>query len=81
MKTKLLLALIAGSTFCINIAEANIPLRADGSPAAGQTPTQFIQLKNECPECVMVATDVVKMRSDSCKQQASIDSTILQDPV
>ena len=26
-------------------------------------------------------TDVVKMRSDSCKQQASIDSTILQDPV
>lgn len=45
MKTKLLLALIAGSTFCINIAEANIPLRADGSPAAGQTPTQFIQLK------------------------------------
>lgn len=43
MKTKLLLALIAGSTFCINIAEANIPLRADGSPAAGQTPTQFIQ--------------------------------------
>ncbi|EGC7113104.1 hypothetical protein E4P54_23630 [Salmonella enterica subsp. enterica serovar Panama] len=81
MKTKLLLALIAGSSFCINIAEANIPLRADGSPAAGQTPTQFIQLKNECPECVMVATDVVKMRSDSCKQQASIDSTILQDPV
>lgn len=45
MKTKLLLALIAGSTFCINIAEANIPLRADGSPAAGQTPTRSFSLK------------------------------------
>lgn len=81
MKIKLLIAIIATSSLSIGIAEANIPLKADGSPAAGQTPTQFIQLKSECPECVMVATDVVKMRSDSCKQQASVDSTILQDPV
>lgn len=45
MKTKLLLALIAGSTFCINIAEANIPLRADGSPAAGRHQLSSFSLK------------------------------------
>ncbi|EYU13908.1 hypothetical protein [Photorhabdus aegyptia] len=77
--TGVMLAL-AGASFCAS-AFANVPLNPDGSPVAGQSVAQYLQLKKECPECVMVAQDIVKMRMQHCKQNTTVDSIILQDPV
>ncbi|MCW7550677.1 hypothetical protein OO184_22780 [Photorhabdus sp. APURE] len=79
-KVTRVMLVLAGSSFCTN-AFANVPLNPDGSPVAGQSVAQYLQLKKECPECVMVAQDIVKMRMRYCKQSTTVDSIILQDPI
>ena len=52
------------------------------SRIAGETPETLRAYKQSCPECVLVARDVAKMRQQSCADKtASEDTAIAGDPV
>lgn len=69
------------AALCMSSAFAEIPTNASGRPLAGKTVQEFQSYKATCPECVQVAQDIIKMRTQFCKQAGDVDQTILHDPV
>lgn len=51
------------------------------SRVAGETLETLNSYKRSCPECVLVARDVAKMRVQNCKTAATEDSVIAGDPI
>ncbi|EJV1663866.1 TPA: hypothetical protein SMO99_002910 [Proteus mirabilis] len=75
--------LLAGAiaALCLTSAYAEIPTNASGRPVAGKSVAEFESYKANCPECLQVAQDIIKMRTQYCQQAGNLDQTILQDPI
>ncbi|MEY0604370.1 hypothetical protein [Providencia huaxiensis] len=71
----------ASAALCMTSAFAEIPTNASGRPVAGKSMAEFQSYKASCPECLQVAQDIIKMRTQHCQQAGDVDQTILQDPI
>lgn len=69
------------AALCMTSAFAEIPTNASGRPVAGKSMAEFQSYKASCPECLQVAQDIIKMRTQHCQQAGDVDQTILQDPI